>query len=177
MCIGANSWLLRLFFFAAASASAGCTVGDRYLISSDSFTAVRIMRPDERVRHAVPARRIAGDRAVYVRAHAFSLEEGVERPDDQVTIPTRLPSRRVQAGNALVWIGTPLSIAGLCMVIWGRDAVRYSGIALAAAAEPMMIAGTVLWIQGARAHPQEVPRGVAELSYLPEPGQPASPTR
>jgi TetR/AcrR family transcriptional repressor of nem operon len=43
-------------------------------------------------------------------------------------------------------------------------------VALAGAAEPIMIAGTVVWVSGAKAHPQEVPAGRGDLSYLPEPG-------
>ena len=152
----------------------GCSVGDRYLIASDHFTALQIMTPTERDRHAVPAHRIKNGQVAFVRANSFSLQEGQPRTEGQVAIPTRLPSRRIKVGNALVWVGTPLSIAALLMVILGHDAVRWSGIALAATAEPVMIAGTVLWVQGANAHPQEVARGVSELTYLPEPGKPST---
>ncbi len=174
---------MRTALYAAAvlvtgcTLGAGCTVGDRYLVAGDHFTAVQIMTPTERERHAVVAHRAKNGQEAYVRANSFSLGEAVPRSDGRVAVPTRLPSRRIKVGNALVWVGTPLSIAGLLMVILGHDAVRWSGIALAAVAEPVMIAGTVLWVQGSNAHPQEVARGISELTYLPELGQPASPTR
>jgi hypothetical protein len=147
-----------------------CTVGDRYLIAPATLAAVQARPPEARAQLAVPAVRQKGAEAVEVRADAFSLPEAIARPDGQVAIPTRLPSRRLVLGSALVWIGTPLSIAGLCMVIWGQGAVRWSGIALSAAAEPIMIAGTVIWVKAAQARPQEVPRGRADLEYLPAPG-------
>jgi hypothetical protein len=151
---------------------AGCTVGDRYLIPSDSLAAVQALTPEVRAHTAIAALRQKGGYEVDVRADAFSLREAVSRADGQVAIPTRLPSRRIVLGSTLVWIGTPLSIAGLGMVIWGRDAVRWSGVAMSIAAEPIMIAGTVLWVTGANAHPQEVPKGRADLRYLPAPGVP-----
>jgi hypothetical protein len=162
--------MLRWVACALLSLVAGCTVGDRYLISTEHFTAVKIMTSAERQRHVVPAHRDKNGQPAWVRAHSFSLTEA-EAHGEEVSLPTRLPSRRIVVGSTLVWIGTPLSIAGLCMVIWGRDALRWSGVALSAVGEPVMIAGTVLWIQGARAHPQEVPPGIADLNYLPEPGR------
>lgn len=151
---------------------AGCTVGDRYLVAPGSVTALEARPPADRDRVAVPATRLKGGEHVAVRGDAFSLREAVTRSDGTVAIPTRMPSRRIVVGSTLVWIGAPLSIAGLCMVIWGRDAVRWSGVALSSAAEPLMIAGTVLWVQGAKARPQEIPRGRPDLEYLPEPGVP-----
>ncbi len=81
-------------------------------------------------------------------------------------------SRRLVLANALVWTGTPVSIAGVLMIILGRNVVRWTGVALAGAAEPVLDVGTAFWVRGAMAHPQELPRGLADVTYLPAPGQP-----
>ena len=148
----------------------GCTVGDRYLVAPQTWSAVTAMPQPERWHVAAPATRAHGGQAVEVRASELSVKEAVVREGGVVAVPSRTHSRRIVVGSTLVWIGTPLSIAGLCMVIFGRNAVRWAGIPIAAVAEPLMISGTVLWVQGARAHPQELPRGLADMTYLPEPG-------
>ena len=149
-----------------------CSVGDRYVIAPETLAAVQALSPEQRAKTAVPAHRIKNDQAADVRASALSLGEAVTRPDGRVAIPTHMPSRRIVLGSTLVWIGTPLSVAGLAMVIFTHGTPRYAGIALAGVAEPVMIAGTVLWVQGTKAHPQEVDKNVADLTYLPEPGAP-----
>lgn len=156
------------------SVSTACSVGDRYLIAPETLAAIQALTPEARKQTVAPAIRQKGGWNVTVRTDAFSVPEATTRPDGQIAIPTRMRSKKIQLGNVLVWIGTPLSIAGLCMVIFGHDAVRWSGIALAGAAEPVMIAGTVVWVQGSNAHPQEVGKGVPELNYLPTPGLPVS---
>jgi hypothetical protein len=163
---------MRLCVVASLACMTACTVGDRYLIAPQTLAQLGTMSPEQKAKTVLPAVRQKGGDAAFVKADAFSLREAVTRPDGQVAIPTRTHSRRIVLGSTLVWIGTPLSIAGLCMVIWGHDAVRWSGIALAGAAEPIMIAGTVVWVKAANGHPQEVPKGVADLAYLPSPGAP-----
>jgi len=166
---------MRITILALAfTVTTACSVGDRYVIASDTLAAIQTLTPEARKKTVAPAIRQKGGWNVDVRTDAFSLHEAATRSDGQVAIPTRMFSKKIQLGNVLVWIGTPLSIAGLCMVIFGHDAVRWSGIALAGAAEPVMIAGTVLWVKGSNAHPQEVGRGVPELNYLPTPGSPVS---
>jgi hypothetical protein len=150
-----------------------CTVGDRYVLAPQTWSAVTRLPRVERWHVAAPARRQVDAQPVNVRASELSEREAVVRSDGQVAVPSRSHSRRIVVGSTLVWIGTPLSIAGLLMTILGHGShidVRWAGIPLAASAEPIMIAGTVLWVQGARAHPQELPRGLADIWYLPEPG-------
>jgi hypothetical protein len=153
-----------------------CTVGDRYLVPADTWARIQALSPAQRTHTAATVRRVKGDLRADVLTSAFSDREAVQRPDGAYVVPTRLPSRRLVLGSTLVWIGTPISIAGLAMVIWGSDAVRWSGIALSGAAEPVMIAGTVLWVQAAGSHPQEVFRRT-DLQYLPFPGAPAGMVR
>jgi hypothetical protein len=149
--------------------SSGCSVGDRYLVAPATLAAIEATPAEQRAGTAAPAVRQKGGWNVAVRSDTFSLREAAPRPGGQVAIPTRMHSRRLVLANALVWTGTPISIAGLCMIIFGRDAVRWSGIALSAAAEPVMIAGTVIWVRTSLTHPQEVEKGRADMSYLPDP--------
>ena len=164
--------IMRTFFLACGLCA--CSVGDRYVVQPEMLESIRALSPAEREHTAAPAHRAHQGEAAEVRASAFVLAEAAPRADGTVVIPTRLPSRRLVLANALVWAGTPPSIAGLLMIILGRGAVRWSGIALAAAAEPVMISGTVLWVKAANAHPQELPRGLADVTYLPDPTQPVS---
>lgn len=151
-----------------------CSVGDRYVVQPDTLAALRALSLAQREHTAAPVRRVRDGDAADVRASAFALAESSPRSDGSIEVPTRMPSHRLVVANALVWTGTPPSIAGLLMIIFGRGAVRWSGIALAAAAEPVMISGTVLWVKEANAHPQELPRGLADVTYLPDPTQPVS---
>jgi hypothetical protein len=150
-----------------------CTVGDRYVLAPETWSAVTALPKPERWHTAAPARRQMGDVIANVRVSELSEREAIVRPDGEVAVPSRSYSRKILIGSTLVWIGTPLSIAGLLMTILGHGHtidVRWAGIPIAAGAEPIMISGTVLWVQGARAHPQELPRGLADISYLPTPG-------
>lgn len=152
----------------------GCSVGDRYIVAPETLASIRALSTAQREHTAAPAQRAKNGLGAEVRVSTFALAEARPRPDGQTEVPTRMPSRRLKLANALVWAGTPASIAGLLMVIIGRGAVRWSGLALAAAAEPVMITGTVLWVKGANAHPQELPRGLADVTYLPDPTKPVS---
>src|SRR5689334_21621318 len=103
-------------FILLVALAAGCSVGDRYLVAQATLSAVEATPVEQRPSIAVPAVRIKGGWNVAVRADAFSLGEAATRPDVQVAIPTRMHSRRLVLANALVWTGTPISIAGLCMI-------------------------------------------------------------
>lgn len=151
-----------------------CSVGDRYVVAPETLASIHALSIQQRENTAAPAQRAKDRRAADVRASTFALAEAQPDAEGQVVMQTRMPSRRLTLANVLVWTGTPPSIAGLLMVIVGRGAVRWSGLALAAAAEPVMIAGTVLWVKAANAHPQELPRGLADVTYLPDPARPVS---
>ena len=151
-----------------------CSVGDRYVIAPETLASMQSLPVARQGRIIAPAQRAKDGRPANVRVSAFVLSAASPRYDGQIQIPTRMTSHRLKIANALVWTGTPPSIAGLLMIILGRGAVRWSGVALAAAAEPVMITGTVLWVKAANAHPQELPRGLGDFTYLPDPTRPVS---
>ena len=158
----------------AACGLCACSVGERYVVAPETLASIQALSMEQREHTAAPAQRAKDRRFATVRASTFALAEAKPDIDGQVLMQTRMPSHRLKLANALVWAGTPPSIAGLLMIIIGRGAVRWSGLALAAAAEPVMITGTVLWVKAANAHPQELPRGLSDVTYLPDPTRPVS---
>ncbi len=148
-----------------------CTVGDRYFVPADTWQRITALSPNERAHTVAPVTRVKRAMRADVLTSAFSEREAEPQHDGRFVVPTRMKSRKLVLGSALVWIGTPLSFAGLAMVIWGSGAVRYAGMGLAGGAEPLMIAGTVLWVQAANSHPQEIVNR-SDLSYLPVSGAP-----
>jgi hypothetical protein len=59
----------------------------------------------------------------------------------------------VTAGQVLTFVGTAISLTGTAMFLAtdnfsGSGPVNTTGLVLAPAAEPIMIAGTVLWVVG-----------------------------
>ena len=73
----------------------------------------------------------------------------------------------LQAGGAdLQWvINAFLLPLSALLLLGGAAGDRYGR-------NRLLIAGTVVWVKAANGHPQEVPKGVADLTYLPAPGVP-----
>ncbi len=163
------SWSVLQVSALVMTTATACTVGDRYLVPAETWARIQAIPLDLRPHTVAPVQRVKKAMPANVMTSAFSPGEAQAQPDGAYIVPTRMHSRKLVLGSTLVWIGTPLSLAGLAMVIWGSGAVRYSGIALSTAAEPIMIAGTVLWVQAANSHPQEVDH-LADLQYLPVAG-------
>ena len=149
-----------------------CSVRESYVVATETMQQIASRTPEEREHLAVPAQRAKDGRSADVRASTFVAESAKSRGDGTVVVLSKLRTKRLVLANALVWTATPFSIAGTLMIILGRGAARWSGIAIAGAAEPALDVGTAFWVRGALAHPQELPRGLADVTYLPTPGQP-----
>jgi hypothetical protein len=146
---------------------AGCSVGDRYLISGETARALSPLSAKERAATAVEATRKKDGKRAFVRGSAVELN-GAKPAGDRLDVWARVPSRMVVAGQALTWIGTGISVAGTIVFFSFRGGEKHwlgGGIALGA--ETVMLTGTGLWIAGQLGHPQEVPPGRAGLRYLP----------
>jgi hypothetical protein len=63
--------------------------------------------------------------------------------------PSPAARRLVTAGTALTVVGSAMSVTGTVLYFTTDGDARWTGAGLAAAAEPLMIAGTVLWVVGA----------------------------
>jgi hypothetical protein len=130
----------------AALLLAGCTVGHAYTV--DRAALASGIDP-------IPAVRIQDGAAV--RVHAADIDRSSLRVDgERPTVKTRRYSPMVTAGSVLTWIGSAISIAGTTMFLATNTGdVHLAGLILAPSAEPLMIAGTVLWIVGLIRHPEE----------------------
>lgn len=132
-----------------ASLGAGCTVNHAYLVEPAALSASTEL---------IPARRVKGGDAVAVRAACLDRATAQPQADGTTRVVSRAKSRMLDAGIALTLVGSALSIAGAVVFFSGlesRDARYTTGLVLAPSAEPLMIAGTVLWILALRRHPQE----------------------
>jgi hypothetical protein len=109
---------------------------------------------------AIPARRVKGDVPVTLASDAILRDKTVPLDDARLRIRAGRKSGKVLAGHILTWVGTPISIVGTILFLTDLDlrgAQFITGLVMAGAAEPLMIAGTVVWIQGSREHRGEVP--------------------
>lgn len=132
-----------------ASLGAGCTVNHAYVIEPAALSSTAEL---------VPARRVKGGAPVELRASAIDRATAQPQPDGTTRVVARAKSRLLDAGIALTLVGSAISIAGSVVFFTGLESrdVRYTtGLVLAPSAEPLMIAGTVLWILALRRYPQE----------------------
>jgi len=150
-----------------------CAVKEKYLVAPESLAAIASLPPSSREHVTVPARRAKDGHLADVRASSLSPTEVQPQADGSLAVISRQRTKRLVMANAFVWAATPISIAGTLMIILGRGAVRWSGVAMAGVAEPFLDVGTAFWVRGAMAHPQELPRGLPDITYLPDPKQPA----
>ena len=136
-------------------AMAGCYVPHAYYVKPEDVALARGSDPP----YSVPAVRVKDAAAVRVRTSTLQLE--TVRPDgDRLWVRSRAYSKTLADANGLTWFGTVASIAGGLMIVLGYaagyDGLKLPGIFLAPMSEPFMITGTVLWVRGAKTHPQEV---------------------
>jgi len=78
-----------------------CTVGDRYVLAPETWSAVTALPKVERWHTAAPARRQIGDVSANVRASELSEREAIVRADGKVAVPSRtyLPEPGVAPGS------------------------------------------------------------------------------
>lgn len=139
---------------------AGCVVHEDYLVEMprvDHVDHVDQVDPD----YPVPATRVRDGRKTFVRFRTIDAPIASSEATDgkPVLVHTAAPSKRIAAGSALTWIGTALSLAGTVgfFVAPASDTdLRVASGVVAGSAEPVMIAGTLLWIFGALHPPQEI---------------------
>jgi len=138
-----------------AVAMTGCYVPHGYLVSPEAVALARSSDPP----YSVPAERAKDGKAVQVRTSTLQLE--TVRPEGgKLWVRSRAYSKTLADANGLTWFGTVASIAGGIMIVLGYAAgvegLKLPGVFFAPMSEPFMISGTVLWVRGAKSHPQEV---------------------
>jgi hypothetical protein len=132
----------------AAQTLSGCMVRHDYLVRDEQLSSGAPV---------IPAQRVKGGDAVELDAQTLTTRTPLGDGTTRVTSAKR--SRMVDAGIWLTWIGSGISIVGSGLFFAGlgsRDARYDVGLVMAPSAEPLMIAGTVLWVLGLKRHPQEV---------------------
>jgi hypothetical protein len=143
---------------------AGCLTGDHYYVAQTALDAADRLSPDERAHTALPARERKTGKTAFVRSSTIDERGAVE--NGEVAIRARAPSRMILAGSILTWVGSAISIGGTLMwLLTSKGPVYDAGIGLTASAEPIMIAGTVLWIVGGLRHPETVAPGRDDVRY------------
>lgn len=152
----------------------GCWVSERYLVTPEQIDQARQVPAPEAARTALPVQRYAGPaghgqagKAVLLRAEALAL--GQPEPGSPTVVRSRRYSPVVTAGAVLTGVGTVLSVAGTILYFAGSGDLHTAGGVVALSAEPMMLAGTLMWIFGILRPPQEVSAGRANVRYLPLP--------
>jgi hypothetical protein len=129
-----------------------CTVPNAYLVAPED--AAPKFAP-------VNAVRFKDNRAVVIRGETIDPLGAIPQPDGRVRVVSRAKSRKLTAGVLMTFIGSAISIAGTIVFFVGNarndSTLMQAGYIAAPSAEPIMITGTVLWVLGARSHPQEIP--------------------
>ena len=106
----------------------------------------------------VPGARVKDGLAVGVRAWTVDRASATDVGGGRVKVTARAFNRKLVAGSVLTWIGSAISITGTAFLVasWNSGGPLYAaGWALAPTAEPIMIAGTVLWILALKRPPME----------------------
>lgn len=140
----------------ALALAAGCAVGEPYYVTHADLARARTLPPDA----PVPAHRVRHHVPTQVRAGTLRLDGAVRVDDWKAQVWAGERSPMLTWGHALTWVGTAVSLAGTALFLATQTGSTpwVAGIATAAAAEPLMIAGTVLWIRAVRKRPAEALR-------------------
>lgn len=164
----------------------GCWVTERYIATPEQrVQAAQVpagdsdltVLPVHRYKN-VPGREVG--KAVFLRASALvqgqdepglavSPGPAVAVPDSgstQVVLKSRRYSPVVTAGATLTGVGSIISVVGTIIYFTGSGDTNLAGGIVALSAEPMMLAGTLMWIFGILRPPQEVSAGRAGVRYL-----------
>ena len=154
----------------------GCYVTERYLVTPEQLAQAAQILPAEAANTALPVRRYVipapgrepSGKPVFVRAE--DVQHGLaELGTPPSVLIVRRYSPAVTAGVALTVIGSLISVAGSIVFFssfnTAGDLHTISGV-IALSAEPMMLAGTLLWIMGIQRPAQEVSAGRPGVHYL-----------
>lgn len=165
----------RLLPLVGALLVSGCWVSERYLVTPEQLDQARQVPAAAAATTALPVHRYVGaadrgqaGKAVLLRAEALALAQA-ESAGVPIVVRSRRYSPVVTAGAALTGVGTVLSVAGTILYFAGSGDLHTAGGIVALSAEPMMLAGTLMWIFGILRPPQEVSAGRAGVHYLPVP--------
>ena len=164
----------------------GCWVTERYITTPEQrVQAAQLPAGDPTVTvlpvhryKKTPGREVG--KAVFLRADA--LAQGQEEPGSALPpgaatavaesggAPVVIRSRRyspvVTAGATLTGVGSIISVVGTIIYFTSTGDNNLAGGIVALSAEPMMLAGTLMWIFGILRPPQEVAAGRAGVRYL-----------
>ncbi len=183
----------RLFVL-LAPLLAGCIVEQSYYVEARDLRAVRLFDADTQRRAAVRAVRTDDGAPVLLRVSALPPGAlGADIPDDaRVAVPTRVTNTRLTIGAALAGAGAVFAAGAIISFLQGdRDYRRCTdaggwfcdfglgmsqgvGATLSLLAAGHIIAGSVLVVNGAGAHPQEHP-GTPPPILPPPPPPPVPP--
>lgn len=169
---------------------AGCVVEQRYLVEARDLRGVALVEPKQRGRAALRA--VRSDDGESVLLHVPYLPAGLqvapEVPDDAlVAVPTRAVNTRLTVGEALAGAGALFAGGAIAAFLqgerdyrqcvaqagWfcdlGRDMSRAAGVSFSIGAAGQILAGSVLMVNAAGRHPQEVPVGTPIFLVPPAP--------
>jgi len=130
-------------------ALAGCVTSREYVVDGAALSSGAQLLPGVRARDG---------RAVSVQAWTVDRASAADAGQGQVRVRARAFNRKLVAGSVLTWVGSAISIAGTAMLVatWNSGGPLYTtGWVMAPTAEPIMIAGTVLWILALKHPPME----------------------
>lgn len=189
-----RSGTVRLGAVAAALFLGGCWVTERYIATPEQVTQAAQVPAGEAAATALPVhryRKTAGrevGKAVFLRADALARSQpelgptlpasaaaGLPASSPPVLLRSRRYSPVVTAGATLTGVGTVISVVGTIIYFTSTGDTNLAGGIVALSAEPMMLAGTLMWIFGILRPPQEVGAGRAAVRYLESPPVPLAP--
>jgi hypothetical protein len=130
---------------------AGCVTTREYVVDGAALSAGAA---------EVPGVRAKDGRPVHVKGWTIDRATASDAGGGSVRVKARAYNRKLVAGSVLTWIGSAISIAGTALLVatWNSGGPGYTaGWVLAPSAEPIMIAGTVLWILALKHPPMESP--------------------
>jgi hypothetical protein len=141
--------LRNLGALALAAWAAGCVTSRDYVVDGAQLSSQAEILPGARAKDGRP---------VGVRAWTIDRASASDAGAGRVKVTARALNRKLIAGSVLTWVGTAISITGTAMLVasWNDHGPLYTtGWVLAPVAEPIMIAGTVLWILALQHPPME----------------------
>lgn len=149
--------LFRLSLLCSFFLAQGCVSQDRYVIQHEDLARITAASQPGALVSAV---RTADRKPVQVKISALQHETIAPYGDGTFQVVAKAKNRIITAGSVLTWTGTAISLIGTAIFAVGnvRDdqALFYLGGISALSAEPLMWAGTGLWIYGAMRPPYEV---------------------
>lgn len=154
----AQSLFPLLWLSIAVVMEGGCVSQDRYVITHEEL--LRIKQEAQPI-EVVSAVRASDHKPVNVKVAALQEQTLAPHGDGTFSIRARGNNPTITAGSVLTWTGTAISLIGTVLVAVGKvkenQTLFYVGGISALCAEPLMWAGTGLWIYGAMRPPYEVP--------------------